>query len=60
MATNPIESVNKFVNATVTEIIDTKITKKAASIINTVVTSSVDVVDDFLKRVKEMTKPEES
>jgi hypothetical protein len=59
MATNPFESVNKLINATVTEIVDTDVTNKVASIINTVVTSSVEVVDDFLKKVKDLTKPDE-
>ncbi len=59
MATNPLESVNKLVNTTVNEIVDSQVTNKMASIINTVVTSSVEVVDDILKKVKDLTKPEE-
>lgn len=56
MASDVISSINKIINQTTTEIIDSELPKKVATILNTLVNSSFDAMDDLLKKVQDITK----
>ncbi|MDD5673029.1 MAG: hypothetical protein PHC61_02610 [Chitinivibrionales bacterium] len=56
MASDIISSVNKIINQTTTQIIDSELPKKVSSVITTLVTSSFSAVDDILKKIQDLTK----
>ena len=58
--TTLMESVNKLVNQTSTQILDNQIPQKLAEMVNTVVNSGFQVVEDALKITKELTKTSDS
>lgn len=51
-------SFNKIINNTTTEIIDSEIPKKIADVLNTLVNSTFEVVDDALVKIQDLTKEE--
>ncbi|GAB4379501.1 MAG: hypothetical protein Kow0042_28970 [Calditrichia bacterium] len=60
MAISILGPLNEIINKTTGEIIDNEVTKKIAGVINTVVNSSFDVLEDTLKQIRDLTKEEES
>lgn len=58
--TTLMESVNKLVNQTSTQILDNQIPQKLADMVNTVVNSGFQVVEDALKITQELTKASDS
>ncbi len=49
----------KIINATATEIIDSQLPTKVADVLNTLVISVFEVVDDGLVKIQDLTKSEE-
>jgi len=60
MATNILGSFNKIINETAKAIIDSNITSKISEILNTLVNSTFEAVEDTLKKLQDLTKAEES
>lgn len=60
MAANILGSFNKIINETATTIIDSNIASKISDILNTLVNSTFEAVEDTLKKVQDLTKTEES
>ena len=58
--TTLMESVTKLVNQTSTQILDNQIPQKLADMVNTVVNSGFQVVEDALKITQELTKASDS
>ena len=55
-----IGSVNKLINQTSTQILDNQIPQKLADILNTVVNTGVQAIEDVLKITQELTKASDS
>jgi len=60
MAIRILGPFNDIINKTTTEVVDSQITSKVVGVLTALITSSVDVVDDTLKSIQDMTKTEES
>ncbi len=52
-------SVNKMINVTTTQIIDSQIHKKSAEIVSVFINSGSDAIEDVLERIKKITQEEE-
>ncbi|MCP4605580.1 MAG: hypothetical protein GY847_34505 [Proteobacteria bacterium] len=52
-------SVNKMINVTTTQIIDSQVHKKSAEIVNTFINAGSDAIEDVLERIKKVTQEEE-
>ena len=50
---------NDIINKTTAEIVDSQITTKVVGVLTALITSSVEVVDDTLKSIRDVTKKEE-
>lgn len=57
---NILGSLSKIINQTTTAIIDSNIASKVSDVLSTLVSSSLEVVEDTLKNVQELTKTEEA
>jgi hypothetical protein len=55
-----VGSLKKIINDTTTEVINSELHKKLGGVVTTLVTSVVDVVDDTLVWIQEITKTETS
>jgi hypothetical protein len=60
MAANILGSFNKIINETATAIIDSNIASKISDVLNTLVNSTFEAVEDTLKKVQDLTKTEGS
>ena len=58
--TTLMESVNKLINQTSTQILDNQIPQKLADMVNTIVSSGFQVVEDALKITQDLTKASDS
>jgi len=58
MAIGILGPLNDVVNKTAAEIVDAQIFSKLAKVVNTLVTSTFDVADAALVKVRDVTKPE--
>jgi hypothetical protein len=56
MAISLLGPLNKVINDTTTQIVDSEIPTKVSQVLTTLVTSSFSVVDDLLKQVQELTR----
>jgi hypothetical protein len=50
---------NKIINATAREIIDSEIPSRTAGIFKTLIDSTIEVIDDTLKKVQDLTEEQE-
>lgn len=55
-----IESVNKLINQTSTQILENHIPQKMADMVNTVVNTGFQIVEDVLKITQDLTKASDS
>ncbi|RPH35467.1 MAG: hypothetical protein EHM91_17195 [Planctomycetota bacterium] len=60
MATTLVTPINKVINQTTTQIIDSELTKKVGGVLNTFITSAFEAVEESLKKIQELTKEEPS
>ena len=60
MASNLLTPINKVINQTTTQIIDSDLPKKVSGILNTFITSSFEAVEESLKKIQDFTKEEPS
>ncbi len=58
MALSILGPLNDIINKTTTEILNSQLTGKMAGVLNTLVTSSFEAVDDTLRAVQKLTKKE--
>ncbi|MEI6669603.1 MAG: hypothetical protein WCP29_15755 [Acidobacteriota bacterium] len=56
MASNILTPINKVINLTTTEIIDSELTKKVGGILSTFITSAFEAAEESLKKIQELTK----
>ena len=56
MAISLLEPFNKIIYQTTTEILDSQITRKAGDVLNTLLTSGIEVIEDTLKEIQDITK----
>lgn len=59
MAIGVLGPVNRIINQTASEILQTGVTRNVQQVLQRLIESSFDVVDEVLKRVAEMTKEAE-
>ncbi len=57
MALSILGPFNDLINKTATAIIDNHVATDVAKVVNAVVNAGVDVVDDTLKKIQDITKP---
>ena len=56
MAVSLLGSFTKIINKTTTEIVDSKLPGKVSGVLNTLVSSSFEAVEEVLKKVQDFTK----
>ncbi len=56
MAISLLGPLNKVINDTTTQIVDSELPTKVSQVLTTLVTSSLGVVDTLLKQVQELTQ----
>jgi hypothetical protein len=60
MASTLVTPINKVINQTTTQIIDSELTKKVGGVLNTFITSAFEAVEESLKKIQEWTKEDPS
>jgi hypothetical protein len=58
MAISLLGPFNKVINETTTQIVDSEIPKKVSEVLTTFISSSSTVVEDLLKKVRDLTREE--